>query len=113
MTTTLKISTEFSDTPGPRYKSEGAHSGEEFRTNILSRMVRDAIQSGDTLVIDLDGVQGYGTSFLEESFGGLIRDDKLDYNDIVRHIEIISNEEPYLKDDIEGYLKDASDEAEK
>ena len=34
-------------------------------------------------------------------------------NDIVRHIEIISNEEPYLKDDIEGYLKDASDEAEK
>lgn len=112
MTTKLKISADFSDTPGPRYKSEGSHSGEEFRTSMLSNKVRDAIQNGDTLVVDLDGAQGYGTSFLEESFGGLIRDDKLDYDDIINHVDIISNEEPYLKEDINGYLKDASNEAE-
>ena len=32
------------------------------------------------LIVDLDGTAGLGTSFLEESFGGLIRRDHINYN---------------------------------
>ena len=35
MTKILKIATEFSDTPGPRYKTEGPYSGEMFREDVL------------------------------------------------------------------------------
>ena len=34
----------------------------------------------DRLIVDLDGTAGLGTSFLEESFGGLIRRDHINYN---------------------------------
>ncbi len=113
MTQTLKISVDFSDTPGPRYKTEGHYSGEEFRTEMLYPRLKEAIGKGDKLIIDLDGAQGYGTSFLEEAFGGLIRNDGLGYDDIIKHIEIVSEEEPYLIDDIQQYLKDADDETKK
>jgi len=56
-------------------------------------------------------MDGYGTSFLEESFGGLIRNDKIDYNEIINRLEIISNEEEYIKEDVYEYIKDAHNEA--
>ncbi len=31
------------------------------------------MRAGEQLVIELDGVRGYGSSFLEEAFGGLVR----------------------------------------
>lgn len=113
MTQLLKISVDFSDTPGPRYKTEGSYSGESFRMEVLYPRMKEAIEKGDKLIIDLDGAQGYGTSFLEESFGGLIRNDGLGYDDIIQHIEIVSEEEPYLIEDIQQYLKDADDETKK
>lgn len=113
MTQTLKISVDFSDTPGPRYKTEGPFSGETFRAEVLHPRIKDAIEKDYKLIIDLDGAQGYGTSFLEEAFGGLIRNDGLAYADIIKHIEIVSEEEPYLIDDIQNYLKDADDETKK
>ena len=109
----LKISMDFSGTPGPRYKTEGPYSGEIFRKDVLYPKLNYAIKRGEKLIIDLDGVQGYGTSFLEEAFGGLIRDNHMSYDAIIQHIEIISEEEPYLKTDIMEYLKAASNEKTK
>lgn len=101
------ISKDFSDTPGPRYIKEGEFSGELFRNEILYPAVLDAIQKNETLEIILDGPAGYGTSFLEESFGGLIRENNLDYTKLVNCLIITSNEEPYLIDDIKHYMKEA------
>lgn len=109
----LKISTDFSDTPGPRYVTEGPFSGEKFREEVLYPRLKEIIEKNETLVVDLDGTQGYGTSFLEESFGGLIRNNNLSIEVIKQHIEIISEEEPYLKDDIEEYLNAAAHESQK
>lgn len=106
----LKVSVDFSDIPGPRYIREGLYSGEDFRERLLLPRLRQCIENGNTLVVDLDGTQGYGTSFLEEAFGGLIREDRLSLEEISTHIDYISLEEPYLIDDIRDYLKDASDE---
>ncbi len=106
----IKIARDFSYTPGPRYIEEGKNSGEKFRQEILADTFKQAIADDKKVIVDLDGTDGYGTSFLEESFGGLIRNDGIPYDEIIKRLEIISNEEEYLKDDVYEYLKDASDE---
>lgn len=103
----IKIARDYSSTPGPRYIKEGENSGELFRQTKLFPAFKQAIGEKKKLVVDLDGTAGYGTSFLEESFGGLIRIENMDYKTILENLEIISNEEDFLKDDILFYLKDA------
>ncbi|MHA4737779.1 STAS-like domain-containing protein [Dyadobacter sp. MSC1_007] len=107
MSKMLKIAKDFTRTPGPRYIKEGRFSGEQFRESFLKPAIEHAINGSYRLLVDLDGTAGYGTSFLEESFGGLIREDKLDYEQIIKHIVLSSFEEEYLKDDIAEYLRDA------
>lgn len=106
----LKISEDFSSTPGPRYEHEGEYSGEVFRRTVLKQQIERAIREKVTLLVDLDGTAGYGTSFLEEAFGGLIRVDGYDMATLNNIIRFISNEEPYLIDDIKSYINDAADE---
>ena len=70
--TTIKIATDFSDTPGARFRSDGPFSGEEFREDMLMPLFEDDADNREIL-IDLDGAEGYPSSFLEEAFGGLAR----------------------------------------
>ncbi len=105
----IKIAKDYSPTPGPRYIKEGEYSGELFRQSKLFPAFKQALAENKKLVVDLDGTAGYGTSFLEESFGGLIRVENMDYKAIIDKLQIISNEEDFLKDDIYFYLKDAND----
>ena len=96
---------EFSITPGSRYPEEGDFSGQEFRENFLIPKFKEAIESDSILTVDLDGTLGYGTSFLEEVFGGLAR--IFSINEVQKRIKIISTEEDYLIDDINEYIRDA------
>lgn len=105
----LNVGNDFSKTPGPREIWEGDFSGELFRTACLEPAVRDAIEKNGILFIDLDGTAGYGTSFLEESFGGLIRKCNYQYDQLIDHLEFKSDEEPYLIEDIMEYLRDAAE----
>lgn len=107
MSLVLAVATEFSRTPGSRYISEGDFSGEQFRKQVLLPRVRDALTSGQRLRVELDGTAGYGTSFLEEAFGGLVRDDGIEADRLRSALELISVEEPYLIDDIWDYVADA------
>ena len=99
---------DFSITPGARYKNESEYSGEEFRETVLEPAFKEALTENKKIVINLDGTLGYGTSWLEEVFGGLVRK----YKDIptakfLEMFEFISNEEPYLIDEIREYIRDA------
>lgn len=109
----LKISTDFSTTPGARYKEEGDFSGEEFRENVLYPKFKEAKAKNCHLKINLDGTAGLGTSFLEESFGGLLRTNKLDYNEVVDIIQFVSLENPDYIEEILGYLSDAYEKENK
>ena len=100
----IKIATEYTKTPGGRFVSEGKFSGEAFRNNILLPAFLQAQKCGDILTVDLDGGYGYATSFLEESFGGLVRVTK---DEAVKSIKIISEEEPALIQKITDYIDDA------
>jgi hypothetical protein len=103
----IKIATDFSRIPCARFLSEGDFPGEEFREKILLPKLKDAIDKNEKLEIDLDGTAGLGTSFLEESFGGLIRVDKMDYKIIIETISFISDDDPDYIDEINDYLKEA------
>src|SRR5690606_13973127 len=97
---------DFSKTPGSRYRDEGrkAHSGEEFREEILEPKFKIAIANDQKILIDLDGTIGYGTSWLEEVFGGLAR--AYGHRRVLSTLEFKSEEEGYLIDDIKQYIKD-------
>jgi len=105
----VKIAKDYTRTPGPRYAKEGANSAEVFRETKFAKIVKDAIASNQDIVVDLDGAVGYGTSFLEEIFGGLIRQDNVSYDEFVKRLTIVSKEEPYLIQDIQSYLKQAAE----
>lgn len=98
---------DFSKTPGSRYRDEGkkAHSGQEFREDILEPNFKIAIVNNQKLLIDLDGTIGYGTSWLEEVFGGLAR--AYGKEKVLNLLDFKSEEEFYLIDDIKQYIEDA------
>lgn len=106
-TKVFSIAREFSSYPGPRKISEGPYSGELFQTSQLSKIVRECLETNTKLVLDLDGTSGYNTSFLEESFGGLIRHDRFSLDELNSVLEIKSDDEPYLINEIRKYLDDA------
>lgn len=100
----VKVS-QFCKFPGPRYKSLGPDSGEEFREDVLLPLI--AKNPGSDIKIDLDDVIGYGSSFLEEAFGGLIRsgvDEKIVIS-IVDNLK--SDDDGLLIPEIKGYVEEA------
>ncbi|MDR1510672.1 MAG: STAS-like domain-containing protein [Synergistaceae bacterium] len=66
---TIDVSKDFSQYPAGRYKSDGLYSGEAFR-----EMISAALRENDRVTILLDNVTGFAASFLEEAFGGLLRE---------------------------------------
>lgn len=105
----VNIATDFSRTPGVRYESEGEFSGEKFRKEILLPMYNEAQKQKLKLKVVLDGTAGLGTSFLEESFGGLIREDGVDYYMLIKTLVLVSEENPDYIDEINEYMKDANE----
>lgn len=106
----ISIAKDFSKTPGPRYKKEGSFSAELFRETILDKKFKEVLDRGGRITIILDGTLGYGTSFLEETFGGLARE--YGANSVMDNVEIISTEEPWLLDDIKSYIEDVKNQAQ-
>lgn len=101
--TKISIAKDFTTTPGFRFKIEGPFSGEEFRETHLEPL----FEKGETNIeVNLDGTAGYATSFLEEIFGGLSR--KHGAARCLSVFSFISEEEPELVDEIQGYINDAS-----
>ena len=100
----INIASEYSKTPGGRYKSEGEYSGEDFREKVLIPKYKEASANNELLRINLDGGYGYGSSFLEEAFGGLVR--VMDGVDISLML-FVSDEEPQLVEDIKRYMHEA------
>lgn len=99
---TVNIAKDFTRFPSGRFKKNGDTSGEAFR----ERFLESQIQQGEIISIELDGTIGYGSSFLEEAFGGLVRKLKLTPDQIQKQIKLIS-EDPSLIEEIKTYIEDA------
>jgi len=104
--------TDFSEFPGARYDSLGPNSGEKFRKTVLIPAIK-ANENKETITVVLDGAFGYGSSFLDEAFGGLIRDG-IDENTVLAICDhIVSEEDPSLKIEIIQWVKEAITEKSK
>lgn len=68
-TAVITIATDFSPSPAGRHVGDGPFPGEVFREKLLI----PALQKNDAITVDLDGTDGFGSSFLDEAFGGLVR----------------------------------------
>lgn len=99
---TISIADNFSPFPAGRYIADGPFSGERFRNEILI----PALKSHNKIQINFDGAFGYGSSFLEEAFGGLIR---LGANkkEVLERLIFVSKEDPFLESEVIGYIKEA------
>lgn len=99
---TINIAKDFSKFPAGRNRRDGNYSGEEFRVKHLA----PALEKGGEVVVELDGTLGYGSSFLEEAFGGLIREHNFTSEELLQRLKLKSSRPSYLKE-IEGYIIDA------
>jgi hypothetical protein len=104
MQISISIARDFTDTPGPRFKDEGDFSGQEFLEDVLEPKYLQAVDAKEKLLIDLDGTEGYATSFLEAAFGGLAR--KYNPSEVLKIIKFKCDDEPLLEQEITSYIKD-------
>lgn len=92
----------FSKYPGPRYIKLGDYSGEEFRDSVLL----PALLNSD-ISVDFDGVYGYGSSFLEEAFGGLVRKGISEEKMLKLKENLICNDDPSIVTEVKKYIDEA------
>lgn len=107
---TINIAKDFSPSPAGRFPNDGPYNGERFRDEFLAPALRG---SGDVTVI-LDGVSGFGSSFLEEAFGGLIRTGIIDLHSAESRLKIKYNANNqdlvFYAGLIKDFMKDAAAE---
>lgn len=65
---TINIATQFTKTPGARYYTDGPKSGEEFFDTMLKEAFEEAEENDEQLKIEMDGTEGYASSFINEAF---------------------------------------------
>lgn len=93
------IARHFSPTPGPRFSRQGPYSGESLR----AKLVKLLDESDAIVTVDLDGTRGFGSSFLDEAFGGLVRSEHKAKNDILRRFKFKSTVDPsYIAEILES-----------
>lgn len=83
---------DFSKAPLMRHCSVSEFSGEQYYHDILNQVFKDVLAADDILEINLDGVDGYSPSFIDEIFGNLVYDFSL--KNVLKKVRIVSNEEP-------------------
>lgn len=94
---------DFSKYPGPRYIDLGEFSGEDFRNRVLI----PALENNDSVTVNFDGVYGYGSSFLEEAFGGLVRCG-VETNKIINlKNNLICTDDPSILSEVIKYIDEA------
>ncbi|MBJ2225721.1 STAS-like domain-containing protein [Pseudomonas carnis] len=74
---TINVVNDFSKKPYGRYPNEG-DCGQDFRQKLLV----PALNAHQKVHVVLDGYNRYGRSFLDEAFGGLIREEGFKWADL-------------------------------
>lgn len=98
----IDIAQDFSDMPYGRYSLDGPDNGERFRKEILV----PAFKENDEIHVFMDGTLGYGSSFLDEAFAGLYRNEGISKSDIKRKLHLHS-ELNYVIESVFKYIDEA------
>lgn len=100
----INIAREFSEFPVGRYLADGPDTGERFRIEFLD----EPMSKREPLTIELSGTDGYGSSFLDEAFGGVVRKFKLSQHETesLLTFEADADDVSFVRE-IQGYIADA------
>ena len=88
----INIAKDFTTTPGARYYSDGPKSGEEFFVEKLKNSFQTALDKDVRLKIEMDGTEGYASSFINETFRRL--GEEFGSEEAWNRLIIVSNEVP-------------------
>jgi len=80
----INVAKHFSRFPAGRYREDGPSTGQRFREDMLI----PALEQNEEVLVELDGVVGYGSSFLEEAFGGLVRTGKFSAAELHKKLKL-------------------------
>jgi hypothetical protein len=103
----ISIAKDFSDVPAGRYLTDGDYTGEKFRDDFLVPALKKASKNCP-VVVDINDVEGYSSSFLEEAFGGLVREHNFTKEYLKDNLKIEANDSyDIYKQVIELHIKEA------
>lgn len=102
----ISIANDFSKFPSGRYYGDGPFSGEKFREEYIV----PALKKYDKVIINIDGVRGFSSSFLEEAFGGIIRNKYFTKEKLKEKLQIKSESKFMINyiEEIWSYINEAS-----
>lgn len=99
----IGVAGDFSKYPAGRFESDGPFSGEKFRAQLVT-----ALESYEHVTVHLNGTAGYGSGFLEEAFGGLVRSKRWNPVELVARMRLVSSD-PDLVKEVWSYIEDAGE----
>jgi hypothetical protein len=98
----VNVARDFSAMPVGRYTDDGDHSGQIFRERVLLPLLEKHIR----VIVDLEGLIGVGSSFLEEAFGGLVRENCFTAEQLRSLLKILPEDDDYCQE-IWEYIDEA------
>jgi hypothetical protein len=88
--------------PKFRFRQRYEWSGEAYREDILV----PALNSHEKVIVDLTGYNRYGRSFIDEAFGGLIRNENFTLEDLNNKLsykhDLLKSVEELIKERLEA-----------
>jgi hypothetical protein len=108
----INVAGEFSKFPSGRDDIDGPNNGTRFRKELLVPRFKAAVAQCAELTVELDEVLSFGSSFLEEAFGGMIRREGISKSDLMRVLKILPGREGNRRysDAIYRYIQEARHE---
>jgi hypothetical protein len=100
----INIANDFSRYPAGRVVKDGPYSGERFRNDWLIPI----LERHEKATIEMDGTRGYGSSFLEEAFGGLVR--RGFTPDQINSTFELHSSDPSLTSEIQEYIANGAED---
>ncbi|MDD9869037.1 MAG: STAS-like domain-containing protein [Gammaproteobacteria bacterium] len=100
----IDVARDFTDRPFGRYRDDGNRSGEVFREDILV----PALRKYDHVTVNLGGTNFYGSSFLEEVFGGLVRR-HFSRTELKQKLTVVHDKLPSVVKEAEKYIRKAEE----
>jgi hypothetical protein len=98
----VNIAKDFTRYPSGRYKKNGETSGEAFR----ERFLEAPISKGEKVLVEFDGTIGYGSSFLDEAFGGLVRKLRIAPSVLNQNL-LLKSGDPSIEAEVRQYIEEA------
>ena len=106
-TLVLNMAKEFTPMPMGIDRDDGPKSGEAFREDLLKPRLAEAIRDGKKLEVDFEGMLGLSSSFLEEVFGGLVRNGDYSADELLDALILVPDDFSYFFYAIREYIRDA------